>query len=91
MRRPGFVLVPQMWREELIAMKASGTVWSVAVELLRRARFSPVVKFSNEAAAKIGISRQAKWLALDRLRLRGLIAIGSRSGASPKVRVRYLD
>jgi len=91
MRRPGFVLLSEMWWTELFEMKATGAEWRVAIELIRRARFSPVVKLSNEAAAKIGVSKQKKWVALDRLRKRGLIAVSGRPGTSPEVRVRWLD
>jgi len=91
MRRPGFVLVPKMWRDELYAMNANGTTWKMAVELLWRARFSRVVKLSNEAAAKLGISRHTKWRALQALRKRGLIIVTGRPGTSPWVKVMFRD
>lgn len=91
MRRPGFVLLPQMWREELFAMNATGGTWRVAIDLLYRARFSPVVKLSNVAAAKLGVSPRTKWRALDALRKRGLIAVTGRPGTSPRVRVRWIE
>ena len=91
MRRPGFVLVPKMWLEELRAMNATGSTWAVAMELLYRARFSPIVKLSNEAAAKMGLSPRTKWRAIDALRKRALIAVTGRPGTSPRIRVRWLD
>jgi hypothetical protein len=89
MRRPGFVLLPKLWLQELRAMKANAATWNVAVELLGRARFSPVVKLSNEAAAKI--SRQSKWRALQALRKRGLVIVAGRSGTSPWAKVMFRD
>jgi hypothetical protein len=49
---------PEMWRQVLIEQSATAADWVVAVELLNKAKFSRVVKFSNERAAELGASPQ---------------------------------
>jgi hypothetical protein len=87
-----------MWLRILRARKATTSDWNVAVFLLERAKFCPVVKFTNKAAAGIGISRQTKWRCLERLERWGLITINglaraasrSMAGKSPRITVKWL-
>lgn len=86
-----YVKVPQMWQQVLREKSAAGAEYTIALELLTLARFSPVVKFTNERAAKLGISRQTKWRSLTRLADWGLITWQQlRPGASPVIRVKWL-
>jgi hypothetical protein len=82
---------PEMWRQVLIEQSAAAADWVVAVELLNKAKFSRVVKFSNERAAELGLHRNTKRRSLDRLAAWGLIWFRSRRGASPLVTVKWLD
>jgi predicted DNA-binding protein (UPF0251 family) len=83
-----YIKFPQMWWLTLQARPATAADWKVAMALLEKAKFSPVVRFSNEAADKLGISRQTKWRSLDRLARWGLIVVQSKVGRSPRVTVK---
>ena len=86
-----YVKMPEMWRQVLAARPATVADYKIALELLTLAKFSPVVKFTNERAAKLGISRQTKWRSLNRLANWGLISWQQlRPGASPVIRVKWL-
>jgi hypothetical protein len=82
---------PEMWRQVLTERHVAAADWVVAVELLNKAKFSRVVKFSNERAAELGIHRNTKRRSLERLAAWGLIWFRSRRGASPMVTVKWLD
>ena len=87
-----YVKFPEMWGRTLKARPATAADWKVAHELLERAKFCPIVKFTNEAAAKLGMSPRTKWRSLNRLASWGLISFhAQRIGASPKVRVDWLS
>ena len=86
-----YVKMPEMWRQILNGKPATAADFKIAWALLTLAKFSPVVKFTNERAAKLGISRQTKWRSLNRLANWGLISWQQlRPGASPVIRVKWL-
>ena len=89
--RRGFVLVPAMWINELLRIRATGTTWRVAVLLLRQVRQSVGhrVKLTNTAAATAGVGRMGKKRALDQLREAGLIIVEDRDRKSPLVKVMW--
>lgn len=88
-----FVMVPEIWMEELAAMEGSGSDYRLALELLARVRWVPSrrVPLSNVAAGRAGVSRRTKWRVLQRLRKRGLVAVESGRGRAPAVKVRFVD
>jgi hypothetical protein len=86
-RAGSFVIVPRKWIEAL--QGASGRTYSVAVELLWKARFDtgskPVVKLGNFN----GVSRAQKARAVRELAERGLVEIlPTTAHAAPTVRLR---
>ena len=85
-----YVKFPEMWRITLNARPATAADWKIAVELLNRAKFCPVVKLTSHACEKIGISRHTRLRSLNRLGSWGLIRVQSRQKASPVITVRYL-
>jgi hypothetical protein len=93
-----YVKFPEMWVRTLKNRPTTAADWKVAIELLERAKFSSVVKFSNEATAKIGISPRTKWRSINRLEQWGLITINGRAraasrstaGKSPRITVKWL-
>jgi hypothetical protein len=86
-----YLKFPEMWRHILVTRDSTAADWKIAALLLEKAKFARVVKLSNEAAAKLGISRQTKWRSLDRLARWGLIMFDTtRPGASPRIKVLWL-
>jgi len=85
-----YVKFPEMWRITLNARPATATDWKVAIELLNRAKFSPVVKLTNHTAAKLGLSTRTRLRSLSRLGAWGLITFNSRQNASPLITVKWL-
>src|SRR5262245_1541193 len=86
-----YVKFPEMWRQVLNERPATAADWKVAVELLNRAKFSvPVVKLTNHACAKIGISPRTRLRSLNRLANWSLIHFRSRRRASPLITVKWL-
>ncbi len=90
MNSPRYVKFPEMWWRVLSTRPATAADLKIALDLLWRAKFTPVVKYTNEMAAKLGISRQTKNRSLDRLGCWGLIVVTGRVGQSPLVRPRWL-
>jgi biotin operon repressor len=84
-----FVKVPKMWQVRLAEIQATGTTYRVALYLLDKATFSKQVPLGNHVLEKQGVSRAAKWRALERLRQSGLIAVEARRGRPPLVKVRW--
>jgi len=82
-----YVKFPEMWRTVLNTRPATAADWKVALELLNRAKFSRVVKLSNQAAAKLGISQTTKSRSLNRLASWGLILYRSDVGRASLVTV----
>jgi len=85
-----YVKLPEMWRRVLNARPTTAADWKIAVELLRRAKFSPIVKLTKPAAEKLGISPRTRFRCLDRLEHWGLISIRRRVGAALWIRVLWL-
>jgi hypothetical protein len=85
-----YVKFPEMWRITLNKMPATAADWKIAVELLNRAKFSRVVRLTNHACAKLGISRHTRLRSLNRLGSWGLIHFQSRQKASPLITVKWL-
>jgi hypothetical protein len=85
-----YVKFPEIWWTVLKARPTTEADWRIALALLEKAKFSPEVKFSNEAAAKLGLSHDTKRRSLARLGSWGLIDYQSRQGSSPMVRVKWL-
>ena len=86
-RREHFVKVPWPWVERLNG--AAGQTYKVALCLLYlhwKGRGEPV-KLANGMLQIDGVSRQAKWKALNDLEHRGLIAVERRQRRSPLIRV----
>ena len=86
-----YMKFPDMWRLTLNNRDTTAADWKVGVELLNRAKFSPVVKLSNVAAAKLGICSRTKRRSLDRLERWGLIAVRRRVGTGFWIRVLWLS
>jgi hypothetical protein len=85
-RRKQFVQVPWQWAERL---KHANHVWYIALYLLHqdwKGKGAPV-KLPNGLLEFDGISRYAKYRALDQLEQRGLITVERRPRKSPVVRV----
>ena len=86
-RREHFVKVPWTWVERLNG--AAGQTYRVAWYLLYlhwKGRGEPT-KLANGMLRIDGVSRQAKWKALNDLEHRGLIAVERRQRRSPLIRV----
>jgi hypothetical protein len=79
-----------MWRVTLNARPATAADWKIAVELINRAKFSPVVKLTSHAAAKLGMSTRTRLRSLNRLGAWGLIHFDSRQNVSPLITVKWL-
>jgi len=84
-----FIKVPRMWQKCLADIEADGSTYRLALYLLDRAAWSEQVPLGNRVLVKHGISRWAKWRALEQLRRIGLISVESRPGRPPIVRVRW--
>lgn len=87
-RREQFVKVPWIWMERL-AKTSSANTYRVAWHLLYehwRHHGRPFL-LPNGMLAIEGVSRFAKWRALDELEQLGLISVGKRSKRSPKITV----
>ena len=85
-----YVKLPEMWRRVLNARPTTAADWKIAVELLRRAKFSPIVKMTKPTAEKLGISRNTRLRSLDRLEAWGLIRITRRVGRAYWIRPLWL-
>jgi hypothetical protein len=84
-----FIKVPKMWQVVLAEKQADASTYRVALYLLDRAAWSEHVTLGNGALKKQGVSRWAKWRALEALRKTGLIAVEHRRGRAPLVKVRF--
>jgi hypothetical protein len=86
-----FVQVPNLWIEQLCAIRAHGSTYRVAMHLLHEAwrTKTRVVKLTNVALAKIGVGREGKAIALRELRKAGLISVEQRPNRNPVVTVRF--
>jgi hypothetical protein len=73
----------------LAEMQADGSTYRVALYLLNEATFAEHVPLGNRVLVKHGVSRAAKWRALEALRKAGLIAVQSRRGRPPLIKVRW--
>lgn len=92
-QRAKFTMVPELWREQLSGIDAHGSTYAVALHLLHEAwrTDNRVVKLTNIALAKIGVSRRSKPRVLAQLRKAGLIAVEQRPGSNPLVTIRFRD
>jgi len=84
-----FIKVPKIWCEYLVKADADASTYRVALYLLDQATWSIDVPLGNRVLAKMGISRWGKWRALQKLRQVGLVAVESRRGRPPLVKVRF--
>jgi hypothetical protein len=92
-RQGKFVQVPQIWIEQLCAIRAHGSTYRVALHLLHevwRTKTS-IVKLTNAALAKVGVGREGKISALHELRKAGLVAVNWRPNRNPIVTVRFVQ
>jgi len=87
--RGKFVKVPRLWEEVLTDIRADGTTYRVALYLLNQATWTERVSLGNRVLERHGVNRQGKWRALERLRQAGLVAVESRRGRPPLVKVRF--
>jgi hypothetical protein len=86
-----FIKFPAMWQQVLMEQQATSAEWRMALWLLGKARFCPLVKVTNVAMARIRISHATKWRALNRLAQWSLIRFEKmRAGSSPIVQVKWL-
>jgi hypothetical protein len=85
-RANGFVMVPNIWREQLRKVKARGTTYEVAMMILDMARWSEWLTLPNAGLAARGIDRHAKYDALKQLRDVGLIIVEERGRRSPRIK-----
>jgi hypothetical protein len=87
-----FTKFPQVWRQQLARIRASGSAYRVALYLLEQANFSysRQVVLSTKTAQKLGVSRKGKRGALEQLRQAGLVAVEERPRKSPIVTVRWV-
>jgi hypothetical protein len=85
-----YVKLPDMWREELIRRRATAADWAIALELLALARWSYVVKLTNDKAAKLGFCPRTRRRVLKRLAEWSLIKLEVRRGRSPRVSMKWL-
>jgi hypothetical protein len=90
-RSDTFVQVPQLWCEQLAAIRAHGSTYRVALHLLYEAWATKIrtVKLTNVALTKVGVGRAGKAIALRELRKAGLIAVEQRPRRNPVVTVRF--
>jgi hypothetical protein len=87
--RRGFIKVPKLWAEYLVKADADAATYRVALYLLDQATWSTDVSLGSRVLAKAGVSRWSKWRALQKLRQVGLVAVESRRGRPPLVKVRF--
>jgi hypothetical protein len=90
-RSDTFVQVPQLWCEQLAAIRAHGSTYRVALHLLYEAWATKIrtVKLTNVALAKVGVGREGKAIALRELRKARLVAVEERPNRNPLVTVRF--
>jgi hypothetical protein len=86
----GYVKVPEVWLYTLDKYSSSLADWKIAMELLRLAKFRPMFKFINPAAAKLNVSPRTRLRSLSRLERWGLILLKRRAGAALWVRPLHL-
>ena len=84
-----FIKFPSIWQDTLVKVDADATTYRVALHLLDRAAWGQNVPLGNRVLEKHGVSRWSKWRALKRLREAGLIAVESRRGRPPLIKVRF--
>ena len=82
----GFVMVPNIWRQQLRKVKARGTTYEIAMVILDKGRWAEWVTLPNGKLAAGGISRQTKYVALKQLRKAGLIIVEERGRRSPRIK-----
>ena len=88
-RRQHFVRVPWMWMEKLIGYRGQTLrVAFVVLYLDWKAKGRPV-KLANKLPQMVGVSRRAKWRALNDLESIGLISVERRAKKSPMVQVQH--
>jgi hypothetical protein len=88
-RRQHFVRVPWMWMEKLIGCRGQTLrVAFVVLYLDWKAKGRPV-KLANKLPQMVGVSRRAKWRALNDLESIGLISVERRAKKSPMVQVQH--
>ena len=85
-----YTKLPEIWRQVLLERKTPASVFKLAWWLLEKAKFSPKVKVSNVAAAKMRISPSTKLRALEWLAAAGLIRLETKNGTSPRVVPKWL-
>jgi hypothetical protein len=88
-RLAGFVRTPWAWVNALASSGAGGKVWVVASHILYevwRAKGRPIA-VPNGMLERCGVSRQAKYRALQKLEQLGLVSIEWRDNKSPVVTV----
>ena len=92
-KRRGFTMFPDEWDHQLARVRADGSVYRVAIHLLREARWSGSnrVKLANGVLEQRGVSRWRKYRALDELCRLGLISIERRPHKAPTVTVKFTD
>jgi len=92
-RNQKFVMVPNLWAEQLAGMRAHGSTYRVAFHLLERSWRSGIrtVRLSNSSLAKLGVGREGKANALRELRKAGLIAVEQHPRKAPVITVRFND
>jgi hypothetical protein len=93
MKYKGFVIVPVMWWRVLGGMKTRDYTWRIALLILDQARRAPypLVKITNLAAGKAGVSRSSKARAIQQLRKAGLILVQDRPRKSPIIKAMFVD
>jgi hypothetical protein len=84
-----FVKFPKMWQVCLAEQRADASTCRLALYLLDRTAFSEQVPLGNAALKRHGVSQRSKWRALEKLRRVGLIAVETRRGRPPLVKVRF--
>jgi hypothetical protein len=90
-RADSFIILPRVWERVLVARSATGADYRLSLELVKRARFSPLVKVTDAMAERLKMSRMTKWRVLNRLEVWGLIQMRRmQKSVSPVVRVLYL-
>ena len=84
-----FVKVPKMWQVCLAEKRAGASTYRLALYLLDKSTFSEEVPLRNGALKGQGVGRRTKWRALEQFRQFGLIAVETRPGKPPLVKVRW--